>query len=41
MFLAFGVDSYRQEFVNEEPGDTSVNSVFVGVNYRGLSRQNQ
>jgi hypothetical protein len=41
MFLNFGYDFTRQEFVNEDSEDNSSNSLFVGVTYRGLSRREQ
>ncbi len=41
MFLSFGYDFTRQEFVNEDSEDVSSNTLFVGVTYRGLSRREQ
>ncbi|HSG65524.1 MAG TPA: hypothetical protein VLD39_11010 [Gammaproteobacteria bacterium] len=41
MLLTFGFDSLRQEFPNENSGATNSTNAFVGVTYRGLSRQNQ
>jgi hypothetical protein len=39
MFLAFGYDFVRQEFVNESSTDTTANAITVGVTYRGMSRR--
>lgn len=40
LFLTFGVDSFNQRFLNQLNPLTTQNSVFVGVNYRGLSKLN-
>jgi hypothetical protein len=41
MFLEFGYDFTRQEFSNEDSEDSSSNTLFVGVTYRGMSRRPQ
>jgi hypothetical protein len=41
MFLTFGYDFTRQEFVNEGTEDVSSNTLYLGVTYRGLSRRPQ
>jgi hypothetical protein len=41
LFLTAGFDRTEQEFVNENTGKRTSSGLFVGITYRGLSRQNQ
>jgi hypothetical protein len=41
LFLRFGLNSFGQEFVNENTGVANGQTVYFGVYYRGLSRTNR
>jgi hypothetical protein len=41
LFLGFGYDFTRQEFVNESSEDFTSNTFMIGITYRGMSRQDR
>ncbi|HLF10468.1 MAG TPA: hypothetical protein VJA26_04575 [Gammaproteobacteria bacterium] len=41
LYMNFGAERFSQRFTNESDTKSSSNSLYIGVTFRGRSRQNQ